>query len=188
MRDVFHDQLIAMLPRLRAQAWALTRNRAEAADLVQDAVANALRARESFTPGTNFPAWMHRILHNRFISLCRKRRETVELEDLAFERSTAPTQEDRLTLKALHRALGRLPAEQREALIMVVLQGLSYGEVAEITGCALGTAKSRVFRARNNLQAWLLGEPAAKHDDAVADHDRAKLLASYDAGQHGAAA
>jgi RNA polymerase sigma-70 factor (ECF subfamily) len=160
----FHDLLVALLPKLRVQALALTRNRAAAEDLVQDAVANALAAQDSFTPGTNFAAWMHRILRNRFISTLRKQRETTDIEDLptsAF--AVGAAHEDRMVLKELSRALGRLPADQREALFMVVLQGLSYEEVASATGCAVGTAKSRVFRARRQLQAWLLGEerPAA---------------------------
>ena len=69
--QTFHDQIIAILPKLRIQALALTRNRAAAEDLVQDAVCNALSAQQSFIPGTNFPAWMHRILRNRFISNLR---------------------------------------------------------------------------------------------------------------------
>ena len=160
----FHTQLVALVPKLRIQALALTRNRAAAEDLVQDAVANALAAQDSFTPGTNFAAWMHRILRNRFISTLRKQRETTDIEDLpssAF--AVGAAHEDRMVLKELSRALGRLPADQREALFMVVLQGMSYEEVAEATGCAVGTAKSRVFRARRQLQAWLAGEerPAA---------------------------
>jgi len=158
-RSEFHDQLVALVPKLRVQALALTRNRAAAEDLVQDAVANALAAQDSFTPGTNFAAWMHRILRNRFISTLRKQRETTDIEDLpmsAFAVSAA--HEDRMVLKELGRALNRLPSDQREALFMVVLQGLSYEEVAEATGCAVGTAKSRVFRARRQLQAWLVGE------------------------------
>ena len=155
----FHGLLVAVLPKLRVQALALTRNRAAAEDLVQDAVANALAAQDSFTPGTNFAAWMHRILRNRFISTLRKQRETTDIEDLpssVFAVSAA--HEDRMVLKELSRALTRLPSDQREALFMVVLQGLSYEEVAEATGCAVGTAKSRVFRARRQLQAWLAGE------------------------------
>jgi RNA polymerase sigma-70 factor (ECF subfamily) len=159
MHDDFHGQLISLLPKLRVQALALTRNRAAAEDLVQDAVANALAAQDSFTPGTNFAAWMHRILRNRFISTLRKQRETTDIEDLpasAFAVSAA--HEDRMVLKELGRALNRLPSDQREALFMVVLQGLSYEDVAAATGCAVGTAKSRVFRARRQLQAWLMGE------------------------------
>ncbi|WP_370288258.1 sigma-70 family RNA polymerase sigma factor [Siccirubricoccus soli] len=158
-RGEFHGQLVALLPKLRVQALALTRNRAAAEDLVQDAVANALAAQDSFTPGTNFAAWMHRILRNRFISTLRRQRETTDIEDLPMSLfAVNAAHEDRLVLKELSRALGRLPSDQREALFMVVLQGMSYEEVAETTGCAVGTAKSRVFRARRQLQAWLTGE------------------------------
>jgi len=171
----FHALLVALLPKLRVQALALTRNRAAAEDLVQDAVANALAAQDSFTPGTNFAAWMHRILRNRFISTLRKQRETTDIEDLPMSAfAVGAAHEDRMVLKELSRALGRLPSDQREALFMVVLQGLSYEEVASATGCAVGTAKSRVFRARRQLQAWLMGEergsaqPVARSGQAAA--------------------
>ncbi len=167
MQDDFHAQLVALLPKLRVQALALTRNRAAAEDLVQDAVANALAAQDSFTPGTNFAAWMHRILRNRFISTLRKQRETTDIEDLpASAFAVGATHEDRMVLKELGRAVNRLPSDQREALFMVVLQGMSYEDVAAATGCAVGTAKSRVFRARRQLQAWLMGEgrPAEREE------------------------
>jgi RNA polymerase sigma-70 factor (ECF subfamily) len=156
----FHDQVIAILPKLRIQALALTRNRAAAEDLVQDAVCNALSAQQSFIPGTNFPAWMHRILRNRFISNLRKRRDTTDIDDVPSSVfATEAPHEDRLALKELAQAMTRLPADQREALVMVVVHGLSYEALAESTGCAVGTAKSRVFRARRQLESWLLGEP-----------------------------
>jgi RNA polymerase sigma-70 factor (ECF subfamily) len=155
----FHDQIIAILPKLRVQALALTRNRAAAEDLVQDAVCNALSAQNSFIPGTNFPAWMHRILRNRFISNLRKRRDTTDIDDVPSSVfATEAPHEDRLALKELAKAMTRLPHDQREALIMVVVHGMSYEALAESTGCAVGTAKSRVFRARRQLEAWLLGE------------------------------
>jgi RNA polymerase sigma-70 factor (ECF subfamily) len=157
--DVFSDQVIAMLPKLRIQALALTRNKAAAEDLVQDTVCSALRARASFIPGTNFAAWMHRILRNRFISDLRKHRDTTDISSLpeaAF--ATEAAHGDRLALKELARAMMRLPSDQREALLMVVVHGMSYEALAEATGCAIGTAKSRVFRARRQLEAWLLGE------------------------------
>src|ERR1700691_5701038 len=145
----FHDQIIGIVPKLRIQALALTRNRSSADDLVQDAVCNALSAQESFIPGTNFAAWMHRILRNRFISNLRKRRDTTDIEDVpASALATAPQHEDRLALKELAGAMTRLPHDQREALVMVVVHGMSYEALAEATGCAVGTAKSRVFRAR----------------------------------------
>ncbi|GAA4493755.1 sigma-70 family RNA polymerase sigma factor [Gluconacetobacter tumulicola] len=159
MANNFHDQVIAILPRLRVQALALTRNRTMAEDLVQDAVCNALAAQDSFIPGTNFSAWMHRILRNRFISDLRKRRETTDIEDIpASVLATTAPHEDRLALKDLAMALDRLPEDQREALIMVVLHGMSYEHLAEATGCAVGTAKSRVFRARRQLESWMIGE------------------------------
>ena len=164
----FHDQIVGILPKLRVQALALTRNRASAEDLVQDAICNALSAQDSFIPGTNFAAWMHRILRNRFISNLRKRRDTTDIEDVpssAF--ATDAAHEDRLALKELSRALTKLPAEQREALVMVVVHGMSYEALAESTGCAVGTAKSRVFRARRQLEAWLMGEKP-KRDGADA--------------------
>jgi RNA polymerase sigma-70 factor, ECF subfamily len=159
MPDEFHTNLVAVLPKLRIQALALTRNRAAADDLVQDAAMNALAAQGSFTPGTNFRAWMHRILRNRFISELRKRREIVDIDDAppAFLAVHAG-HEDSLTLQELQLALGELLPVQREALFMVVLQGMSYEEVAAATDCAIGTAKSRVFRARRLLAARLLGE------------------------------
>ncbi|AOX16974.1 sigma-70 family RNA polymerase sigma factor [Kozakia baliensis] len=155
----FHDQVITILPKLRVQALSLTRNRAAAEDLVQDAVCNALAAQDSFIPGTNFSAWMHRILRNRFISDLRKRRDTTDIDDVpAACFASNPTHEDNLALKDLSLALSRLPADQREALVMVVVQGMSYEALAEATGCAVGTAKSRVFRARRQLEAWMTGE------------------------------
>lgn len=157
MTNSFHDEMIAILPRLRVQALSLTRNRAAADDLVQDAVCNALAAQHSFTPGTNFSAWMHRILRNRFISDLRKKRETGNIEDVpASAMAGSGAHEERLVVKELAEAMNRLPTDQREAL--VVMQGMSYDELAVATGCAVGTAKSRVFRARRQLATWLYGE------------------------------
>ena len=170
----FHKLLVTLLPKLRVQAMALTRNRAAAEDLVQDAVANALAAQETFTPGTNFAAWMHRILRNRFISIMRKQRETTDIEDLPMSAfAVSGAHDERMVLKELSRALGQLPSDQREALLMVVLQGLSYEEVAQLTGCAVGTAKSRVFRARRQVQIWLTGEERSDRQVGRAQHSGA---------------
>src|SRR3954463_6859420 len=150
-----------MLPKLRVQALALTRNRAAADDLVQDAAMNALAAQDSFTPGTNFGAWMHRILRNRFISGIRRRRETVDIDDAPMATlAVKADQDDHLTLQELQQALAELLPVQREALFMIVLQGMSYEEVGAATNGAVGPAKSRVFRARRYLAARLPGEPA----------------------------
>ncbi|MGI4959514.1 MAG: sigma-70 family RNA polymerase sigma factor, partial [Janthinobacterium lividum] len=115
------------------------------------------------------PAWMHRILRNRFISNLRKRRDTTDIDDVpASAFATEAPHEDRLALKDLSKAMTRLPADQREALIMVVVQGMSYENLAEATGCAVGTAKSRVFRARRQLETWLMGEVPERADDRAA--------------------
>lgn len=157
----FHDALVALLPKLRVQALSLTRNRADADDLVQAAVTNALAAQASFAPGTNFGAWMYRILRNRFISDRRRRRDTIDMDDAPAEAFARPAgQEDSLALRELRTEMEKLPADQRAALVMVTVQGLSYEEVAAAMGCAVGTAKCRVFRARCTLEARLMGEPA----------------------------
>lgn len=163
-QPAFHDLLISVLPQLRQQAFALTRNRADADDLVQAAVANALSAKGSFQAGTNFKAWMSRILRNRFLSDMRRRRETVEVEDAPQEAFARPAgQEDSVAVTELRRHLTRLPHDQRVALLMISVQGMSYEEVSASLGVAVGTLKCRVFRARKQLQAWLLGDgPAAK--------------------------
>src|SRR5215218_9861692 len=140
----FRAMLVGALPRLRVHALSLTRSRPEADDLVQDAVALALRSSHRFEPGTNFAAWSHSIVRNRFFSLARQRRRHVELDDKAVAgaaRYSAPQQDGRLVMKELARMLGRLPVPLREALILVVVQGRSYDEVAALQGCAVGTAK-----------------------------------------------
>jgi len=168
MNTRFDEQVIAILPKLRIQALALTRNHSAAADLVQDAVCNALHAQASFIPGTNFSAWMHRILRNRFISNLRKHRVTSDIADVPESKfATEAPHEDRLALKELGRAMARLPADQREALVMIVVHGMSYETLAEATGCAVGTAKSRVFRARRQLEAWLLGDIDTETKDGL---------------------
>lgn len=172
MSSTFHADLVVILLKLRTQAMALTRNRAAADDLVQDAAVNALASQDSFTPGTKFGAWMYRILRNRFIGDLRKRRETVDIDDAPGVAPLArASQEDRLSLQGLQATLSELHVVQREALFMVLLQGMAYEDVAAATDCAVGTAKSRVFRARRYLETRLLGGPctglAPQHDTEV---------------------
>ena len=158
----FHAMLVGILPRLRVHALSLTRDRAEADNLVQDAAALALRSSDKFEPGTNFAAWSHSIVRNRFLSSVRQRRRREDLDGVAAQADRAdPPHDDRLVLKELARMLGRLPAALREALLLVVVEGMSYDEVAAVQGCAVGTAKSRVFRARHLLRLWLTGGSAA---------------------------
>jgi RNA polymerase sigma-70 factor, ECF subfamily len=157
MPHEFHDQLISFMPKMRIWALALTRNRAAADDLTQDVAAKALAAQDCFAPGTNFSAWIHRIMINHFISSVRSKREFTDTENMP-EVPVAAAHEDRTALRELGWALERLPADQREALSMIVLQEQSYEDAAEQTGCAIGTLKSRVHRARLQLRAFLQGD------------------------------
>lgn len=155
----FHSLLVATLPALRLQALAMTRNRADADDLVQSAVVNALSAQAQFEQGTNFGAWMYRILRNRFLSDRRRARPHTDIEDAPSAALARPaTQDSGLVMAELQQGLARLPVDHRVALVMVSVEGKSYEEVAATLGCPVGTAKCRVFRARRQLEAWLLGE------------------------------
>lgn len=157
MSQEFQDQLTLFLPKMRAWALALTRNRAAAEDLTQDVATKALIAKDGFTPGTNFSAWLHRIMINHFISGIRSRREFTDMDHLPDVPMPA-AHEDRTALRELGWAVDRLPPDQREALFMIVLQENSYEDAAERTGCAIGTLKSRVHRARLQLRAYLTGD------------------------------
>src|ERR1700733_4919291 len=121
MAKEFQEQLIEFLPKMRIWALALTRNRAAAEDLAQDVATKALVARDCFTPGTNFSAWVHRIMINHFISSVRSRREYTDM-DTVPEVPVQAAHEDRTALRELGWALGRLPHAQRAALWMIVMQ------------------------------------------------------------------
>jgi RNA polymerase sigma-70 factor (ECF subfamily) len=164
----FHELLLTTLPSLRQQAMALTRHRADAEDLVHSAIANALAAYESFEAGTNFRAWMTRILRNRFFSNIRRQREMVDLDDAPISHlGRSGSQEENIEIQDLWRHLERLPTDQSAILMMISVQGFSYDEASEYLGVAVGTLKCRVFRARTQLQQWMLGEEAvARINDA----------------------
>jgi RNA polymerase sigma-70 factor, ECF subfamily len=152
----FEKQLIALLPRMRVWALALTHNRSAADDLTQDAATKALVAFDSFMPGSNFNAWVHRILVNYFITGMRSRRFLADAE--IPEQPVAPTHVDRIALRELALAMDLLPHEQRTALFSVAVDERSYEEVAQEIGCAIGTLKSRVHRARLQLRSHMDGE------------------------------
>jgi len=158
IRD-FHHQLVCLLPRMRVWALAMTRNKAEAEDLAQDVAAKALAAAKTFIPGTNFPAWMHRIMMNQFISSRRRNRESSGHTQLP-ETPTPAAHEDHVALRELAEGLRALPAVNWQALSLVVLQDRSYEDVSATTGQPIGTLKSRVHRAREQLRPYLTGRPA----------------------------
>jgi RNA polymerase sigma-70 factor, ECF subfamily len=159
MTQKFDDQLIAFMPKMRVWALGLTRNRAAADDLTQDVATKVLVAQNRFDPGTNFSAWVRRIMINHFISSVRSKREFTDTDKMP-EVAISGAHEDHTALRELGWALERLPFDQREALSMIVLQEQSYEDAAERTGCAIGTLKSRVHRARLQLRAFMEGDVA----------------------------
>jgi RNA polymerase sigma-70 factor (ECF subfamily) len=157
--EEFRTAMLSVMPRLLAFARVLTRNREAAEDLAQDTVVRALRAQHSFEPGSNMLAWLCTILRNQHISgLRRKRHDAMPIDDLPDSAaSIGANQDDAVEMSEIRRALLKLSPEHREVLVMVAAAGLSYAEAAEICGCAVGTVKSRVNRARNELRRLLSG-------------------------------
>ena len=156
------EQILAAVPSLRAFAISLSGNVDRADDLVQETLLRALANIHSFQPGTNMPAWLFTILRNLFRSEYRKRRREVEDSDGSYAESlkSQPEQVSRVEFEEFRVALDKLPSDQREALILVGASGFSYEEAAAICGCAVGTIKSRVNRARTRLADLLSIESA----------------------------
>jgi RNA polymerase sigma-70 factor (ECF subfamily) len=144
---------------MRAFARALAANRHQADDLVQGAILRALAAAQQFTPGTNFKAWIFTILRNVFYNQCRSPwAQNVPLEESGVNDPViGPNQERSLEFCDFRRAFAQLVPEQREALLLVGASGLGYEEAATVCGCAVGTVKSRVSRARDNLRTLMDG-------------------------------
>ena len=149
--------MLAAIPGLRAFAISLCGNVDRADDLVQEALIRALANIDSFEPGTNMSAWLITILRNLYRSEYRKRRREVEdaTGSYAERLRSLPEQEGHVEMSEFHAALAKLPADQREALILIGALGFSHEEVANICGCAIGTIKSRVNRARRHLAELL---------------------------------
>jgi RNA polymerase sigma-70 factor, ECF subfamily len=155
--------LIAFLPNLRAFAIALCGDADRADDLVQDTMLKAWNSLDTFQEGTNLRAWLFTILRNTYFSECRRRRREVpdESGEYVAQLAVPPSQHGAVDAQDVLKALTQLTADQREALILVGAEGFAYEEAAEICGCAVGTIKSRVNRARNRL-IELLGIDAAE--------------------------
>ncbi|QUD89260.1 sigma-70 family RNA polymerase sigma factor [Phenylobacterium montanum] len=149
----FQEELLALIPSLRAFSRTMAGDRAEADDLVQDTMLKAWRSRATFTLGTNMKGWAFMILRNQFYSEKRRSWRRVPLDQETAE-STLLANDDPTAaheLSDLRRAMMLLSAEQREALILVGAAGMPYDEAASILGCAIGTVKSRVSRARRQV-------------------------------------
>jgi RNA polymerase sigma-70 factor (ECF subfamily) len=145
--------LLGLIPNVRAFAVSLCGDVERADDLVQETLLKAWNHLDSFQEGTNLRAWLFTILRNTYFSECRRRRREVEDRDgtKAADLSVHPEQPGHLDMQDFRRALDSLPLDQREALVLVGAAGFSYEEAAEISGCAVGTIKSRVNRARSKL-------------------------------------
>jgi RNA polymerase sigma-70 factor (ECF subfamily) len=156
----FERDLVALIPQLRAFARVLCRKRTTADDLVQDALAKAWRSRDCFEPGTNMKAWLFTILRNTFYSGTRRAWREIEWDAELGEQIAGPAnaQEWSLGLSDVARALGNLPRNQREALILVGAGGFTYEAAGQICNAPSGTVKSRVARGRAALSGMVDGE------------------------------
>jgi len=160
--------IIASVPRLRAFARALSGNREDADDLVQDTIVRILAAAHQFQAGTHLQAWMFTILRNLHYSNMRRKNRVAfqSLDTWACEPTVLPNQEANLEFRDFQRAFGQLGDHRREALILVGANGLSYEEAANVCDCPRGTIKSRVSRARGELRRILEdGSLASKRRD-----------------------
>lgn len=150
----FLDELQASVPALRRYARALTRNIDHADDLVQDCLERAISRRTLFRPRGPLRPWLFTMLvniHRNSLRSARRRGEQVDVDSLRDLGTPAP-QPGHLALAELDRAIGALPLDQKEALLLVTLEGLSYGEAATILGIPTGTLMSRLGRARAALR------------------------------------
>jgi RNA polymerase sigma-70 factor, ECF subfamily len=175
----FSEQVVQLTPRLRSFARSLSRDYSTADDLVQETVLRALTHADQFTPGTNMVGWLSTILRNTYFNECRKTRRFVSLEvcEALPPPSIDSPQESKLHFSDVDARFSNLPASQRQALTLVAADGQSYEDAAKVVGCAVGTMKSRVSRARDALQD-LLTKPAPQRSASHrADYDHLDRVA-----------
>ncbi len=151
------SHFIQHIPRLRRYARALTGDSARADDLVQDTLERALIKLHLWRPGSDLRAWLFTVMHNLYINQLRKQdgRSTAALDEEALQLAEQPVQTDMLELRDLQAMLLRLPEEQREVLLMVALEQMTYEETAGVLGIPVGTVMSRLSRARERLRSLL---------------------------------
>ena len=159
--EEFGTQVVPHIPRLRRYARALTRERAAADDLVQDTLERACNKLHLWRRGSDLRAWLFTIMHNVFINQVRGRKVVadVPLNDEIMELPGHMAQGDRLEIRDLDAALARLPDEQREVLLLIALEQMSYQETAKALGIPIGTVMSRLSRARERLRGIMDGAP-----------------------------
>jgi RNA polymerase sigma-70 factor (ECF subfamily) len=180
--QAFKKELTALIPYLRAFARSLANDPAAADDLAQEALLKAWDARASFEPGTNLKAWAFMILRNCFYSEKRRSWRQAAWDQEKAERTLTAASDPAaaIELDELRRALAELPTEQRDALVLIGAGGFSYEEAAQICGCAVGTIKSRVNRARKALEAIIeSGSFAAAGADGVGASDAMESIVDH---------
>jgi len=154
------DSIVGLIPRLRRYARALVGERAAADDLVQDTLERAWTKFHLYRRGTDLRAWLFTVMHNVYVNQLRAARPSAPLEEDMPEFAHAARETDGLELRDLDRAIRRLPPAQREVLLLVVLEEMSYEQAAGTLGVPIGTIMSRLARAREKLRAMLAGLPA----------------------------
>ena len=162
LSTTFEQDLLAVLPRLRRFAIGLCGNPPDGDDLCQMSLERALANRDKWEEGTRLDSWMYRIMRNIWIDQGRanaRRRETFVHEDAGLSIGGDGAQEAAVELSMVDRAMQKLPRDQREAVLLVMVEGYAYKEAAEIAGCPVGTLNSRLVRGRDALLA-MLGDTA----------------------------
>jgi len=175
----FHDLIEREIPRLRRYARALTRSTDRADDLVQETLLRAVAKAHLWQQGTDIRAWLFTIMHNQYVNMVRRaiREEaTVDIEQLSSSLAATTDPTASRQLRELERALGRLPGEQREVILLVGLEGLSYETAAQILGVPVGTVRSRLSRGRDALRR-LMDLPDGSHPASAAARKREALAA-----------
>jgi RNA polymerase sigma-70 factor (ECF subfamily) len=169
--DDFGRLLESEIPRLRRYARALTRDAARADDLVQETLCRALRKAHLWEPGSNLRAWLFTLLHNQHVNDVRKVvREGLSppIDEVASMLSMPPTQPAKLEMRDLDRAIGQLPDEQRQVVLLIGLEGLRYEQVAEILDVPVGTVRSRLSRAREALRRLMdVPDPGRRRTESL---------------------
>ncbi|MXO70053.1 sigma-70 family RNA polymerase sigma factor [Alteraurantiacibacter buctensis] len=158
MHPTFEQQALDALPRLRRFAAGLAGHPADGDDLCQMTIERALANRDKFQAGTRIDSWMYRIMRNIWIDEQRarnRRNQTFVVDEAGLLVGTDGAQEAQVELANVDRALAMLPPEQREAVLLVMVEGFSYREAAEIVNCPVGTLNSRLVRGRDALLAIL---------------------------------
>ncbi|NBS59210.1 MAG: sigma-70 family RNA polymerase sigma factor [Betaproteobacteria bacterium] len=152
-------RIVELIPRLRRYARALVSDRARADDLVQDTLERAWNKFHLWRPGSDLRAWLFTVMHNVHVNQVRASRDHAVLDDEGPEMAVAAVQGASLEIRDLERALAVLPPEQREVLLLIALEDMSYAEVAAMLDIPIGTVMSRLSRAREKLRALMHGTP-----------------------------